>query len=121
MKSNYQYQSPLDNGYIKVHLSWKDHNTLFPNRKVKWCHTYEYYYQQNSFRLDRFTSVLGKIVTLLMFPYYVIMGGLGFIPTLFEEYRKMFNEKKYGGFSSDFVYNKDTHLNISLVLARRKT
>ena len=120
MTSGYQYRSPLEDGYIKVHLSRKDHNMLFPNRKVKWCHSYEYYYKQNAFRFDRFTSIWGKIVNVLLFPFYVLMRGLDSIDKLFQEYRSMFNEKKYGAFCSDFSYNTDTLLNISLILARKK-
>jgi hypothetical protein len=120
MKSNYQYRSPLENGYIQVYLSRKDLNKLFPNRKVKWCHSYEYYYKQDAFRMDRFTSALGKIVNVFLFPFYIIMRGLNAFKRISEEYRRMFNEKKYGAFSSDFVYNTDTLLNISLILARKK-
>ncbi|GFN32476.1 hypothetical protein [Paenibacillus xylaniclasticus] len=94
---------PVSIGYKKFNLSTKQHNILFKNRKKKIFEKYEYYYNDREVILRRFINWLGIIYLVLLAPVYLIMKGLENIPELLIEYKHLFNQKKYGNFSSDCV------------------
>lgn len=105
-KSTYIYKDPLESGYKKFSLTRKQHNELFPYRQTSWVNKYEYYWDTNGIILHRYDSQLMVIVNTLFFPFVVIYGGLGNWGKIIEEYKKLFNQKKYGNFVSDLISKK---------------
>jgi len=106
--NNYSYSNPTSIGFKKVSFSRKQHNILFPNRKLKWCNYYEYYFNGNTLLLHEFVNIYGIIAFLFLYPLYVIYAGFANINDVHKEYKFMINQKKYGYFSSDSCTNKDT-------------
>lgn len=105
----YEYREPTENGYKRVHLSRKHHNMLFKYRQIGLRKLifarYEYYLSDKTFLMYCFTSKVGIAVATLMFPLNVVIHGIGNIGELITEYRRLYNQKKYGAFTSDSAYS----------------
>lgn len=102
--NDYVYQSPIDKGYKQFKLTKKEHNKLFKRRKKKWCDRYEYYYNDRAIILRRFCNLQGIIFEIILFPVHLLLHGLFNFKEIIREYRGLFNQKKYGSFSSDYVH-----------------
>ena len=96
----YQYQKQ---GYTQFKLTKKQHNKLFPKRKIKWLDRYEYYYNEHLIILHRFANTKGIIVITLLFPISVLLYGFSNIKDVLDELKHAYNQKKYGSFTSDSV------------------
>lgn len=99
----YTYDDPLDRGYKQFKLTKKQHNKLFPKRKIKWNTRYEYYFNKDRVILQRFTSYKAIILTTVMFPVLILFAGLYNIKEAITELKCMYNEKKYGKFSEEWI------------------
>lgn len=100
--NNYIYKSPLEQGYKQFKLTKKQHNKLFKNRLIKWCDRYEYYYNNNEVILHRFGNWKAIIIQTILFPVYLLLYGYIDIK---DEFKEIYNQKKYGAFLSDSVTN----------------
>jgi hypothetical protein len=105
IKTEYIYKNPLDNGYKKFKLSKKVHNQLFKHRQIKWIDRYEYYYNDKQIILHNFYNPLAIILNTIMFPISVLLNGIINIKECWLDLKKSYNQKKYGSFSSDSIYN----------------
>ena len=103
--SNYKYVNPIDKGYIQFNLTKAQHNKLFPKQKKKWCNKYEYYYKNTHILLHEFTSTLGKITVTLLLPFMILFHGIKNTKEILIEYKRMLNEKKYGAFISETIWD----------------
>nr|WP_145401713.1 hypothetical protein [Paenibacillus xylanexedens] len=105
----YTYRNPVERGYKRFKLSKKQHNYLFPKRKMKWNTRYEYYYNDERVIMQRFTSFTAIVVTTILFPVLILFAGLSNFKEAITEMKWLFNEKKYGKFSEDWInrYNYD--------------
>lgn len=101
--SDYIYQNPIDLGYKQFKLTKQQHNKLFKYRQLKWNNKYEYYYNENTIILHRFCNMQGIILNTLLFPIYVLLHGFVNFKELLNEFKRMYNQKKYGSFISDHV------------------
>ncbi len=117
----YKYKDRIEDGYKRFYLTKKEHNKLFPKRKVKWIFKYEYYISENRIILDKFTSLRAKIFNVVMFPVVIFLEGFLNFKDIARDYKKMFNEKKYGSFSSDYVQvGCDTYDEVKKLLDSKK-
>lgn len=101
----YVYKNPLDQGCQQFKLTRKQHNALFKYRQMKWYHRYEYYYNEHKIIMHRFVNIYGIILQTIMFPILVLLEGLGDIKQIIEEYKKLYNQKKYGSFRGDNIWS----------------
>jgi hypothetical protein len=99
----YSYKDPTETGYKRFKLTKKQHNQLFPNRKVRWFCRYEYFYNDWYVLLHQFTNWKGIVVNTLLAPVLVLMYG---IVEMKREYKRLYNEKELGAFSSNTVRSK---------------
>lgn len=99
----YTYDNPLERGYKKFKLTKKQHNRLFPKRKRNWKARYEYFYNKDRVILQRFTSHTAIILTTLFFPILILFAGLSNFKEAITEIKWMYNEKKYGKFSEEWI------------------
>ena len=101
--SDYVYRNPLDNGYKQFKLTKQQHNKLFKYRQIKWCDKYEYYYKDNRILIHKFGNWKLIILQTVLFPFNVLYAGFSNFKELIDEYKSMYNQKKYGSFVADSV------------------
>ena len=99
----YTYEDPLKRGHKQFKLTKKQHNELFPRRKIRWTDKYEYYYNEYHVILHRFTNIQTKILLTILFPVMLIAHGIVNFKELIREYKRLYKEKKYGSFVSDHI------------------
>jgi len=103
---SYNYICPTEKGYKQVTISKKQHNGLFPNRKLSWNSKAEYYINDKQLIIHKFVSLPAKIAFVVFSPIlialFTIIEGIKRLPEVRDEF-KYLNEKKYGKFSSDTV------------------
>lgn len=100
----YVYEDPRSKGMTQFYLTRKQHNSLFEYRQMKWYHKYEYFYNDNIIIMHRYRNMLGIITQVMLFPVVVLAEGFGEFGEIIKEYKKLFNQKKYGSFTSDSVW-----------------
>lgn len=103
MTKEYIYKNPLENGYKQFKLTTKQHNSLFPNRPKKWYNKFEYYYNDKRIILHKFSNKLAIFLNTLLFPIYLLIHGLIKFKEIKNELKELYNQKKYGTFSSDNI------------------
>lgn len=106
MENKYVYKNPLDNGYIKFKITKKQHNKLFKYRRLKWFNRYEYYYSKEEIIIHNFKNLPFRIMFTIGFPLFILLNGLVNFKESFNELNMMWNQKKYGRFSSDSISSK---------------
>jgi hypothetical protein len=103
---SYEYVCPTEKGYQQVTISKKQHNELFPKRKLSWNSTAEYYIKDKQLIIHRFMSIPAKVAFVVLSPFliiiFAIVEGVKRLPEIKDEFKDL-NEKKYGKFSSDWV------------------
>jgi hypothetical protein len=115
--NDYVYKDPLENGYKQFKLTKKQHNKLFKHRQMKWYDKYEYYYNDKEVVLHKFISWKGVIFETIMFPINLLINGLGNFKEIVDTYKKLYNQKEHGYFSSDNAYRgSDTYNKVMEVL-----
>jgi hypothetical protein len=103
MEINYQYTKPKG---IQTFLTGKELIQLFPN-KTSYKHAYvEVYVTENQITLHYFLRNYAKVINILYYPIVILLNGISNIKNVNRDYRRMFNEKETGAFSSDIIYNK---------------
>lgn len=102
----YVYKNPLDQGYKQFKLTKKQHNELFQYRKKDWKRKFEYYYNDNYVILHLFASKRAIIANTIMFPIIVLINGFGNMKEIVNEFKGLYQSKRYGGFSSDSVWHE---------------
>jgi len=103
----YKYKNKIDMGYKQIFLSRKNHNELFSKRRIKFFQKYEYYIQDNSFIMERYINIFGKVIMTFLFPVTVFLS-LKDIKKITREYAGLLKQKKYGSFVSDSVNSIET-------------
>lgn len=103
MGYKYKYVDPTENGYVRFKISKKQHNEIFPHRRVNIFTKIEAYHKENVFEFHYFTNLLGIILTLLLFPFYIILHGLTSFKDVVRDYYRLLNEKQTGSFTSEHV------------------
>jgi len=101
--NNYIYKNPLDQGYKQFYLTKKQHNKLFEQRKIKFYHKYEYYYNDNCILLHKFCNWKGILFNTIILPIIVLMEGLANIKETMYDYKSLCNQKKSGSFTGDDI------------------
>jgi hypothetical protein len=104
---SYKYSNPIDRGYKKFKLTKKQHNEIFPYRKLNWTSHCEYYYNEKQILIHRFVNWKAVILSTLTFPVAVLLHGLGNIKEVFIDHYELYHQKKYGAFVSDHIHNSE--------------
>lgn len=99
----YVYKNKINIGYNKFNLSKKEHNKLFKYRRRNWKSRYEYYYNDKEIIMEKYHSLVVKMICVLIFPIGVIWVGF---PDALEELKTSIFQKKYGSFNVDDIYVK---------------
>lgn len=93
----YTYRDPLLDGYRRANLPRKVHDRFFRYRKRNWRTRVEYYVREDRILVQYFVSrpmvVLGLLAASLVFALYGIANN-----EVWDEYRRVLNQKKYGSF-----------------------
>lgn len=103
----YVYQNPQENGFVRVFLSKKKHNKIFPLWKVGHFESCDYFYKEGAVMMEKHLSVIGKCFLLLLFPIYVVLYGVADIKEHYDHFRRQIQHKKYGSFTSMVYWKKD--------------
>ncbi|MNK57572.1 hypothetical protein D3C87_766310 [compost metagenome] len=53
--------------------------------------------------MNQFTSYAAIILTTILFPILILFAGLSNFKEAIKEMKELYNEKKYGQFSSDWI------------------
>ncbi len=101
--SKYIYKSPVDNGFIKFKLSRRQHKKLFPKIKRNWMNHRDYYISKDEFIMHGTPTILFKIVAILFFPVFVLLGGFLNIKQMIQGYYDLFHVKGCGDFEMNSV------------------
>ena len=104
-KYKYVYKNPLDEGYKKFKLTKKQHNQLFKHRQIMWFDKYEYYINEHEVLLHKFYNWKVIILNTIFFPIVVLLNGIVNFKECCIEMKKLYNQKKYGYFISDYIYS----------------
>lgn len=117
---SYVYESPIAKGYMKIPVTIKKHNEIFPHRKRKIGASIEYYYHPESqtMKIQYFTSAWVKVViiTLGFIPAVFVQG----IPETIRDTTNLIYERSRGKFVEDTLWlgNKKPHKELADHLSR---
>ena len=105
--TDYNYKCPTENGHKKVNIS-KHQLSKF---KLGYFKTnvfmkYEVYYNSNTghYKIYKFYNNLFIFASMILFPLSLIFNGLFNWKEIVDSHKKLFNQKKYGSFSSESFY-----------------
>ncbi len=106
--NTYKYKSPEEKGAVRIYISKKDHNKILPNMRVLWSDRYEYYRFDNRIEMHRFTSNLALALGVILLPISVLFYGIKALKEdIPRELKRAFNEKEYGAFVSDVIWDNE--------------
>lgn len=108
-ENEFKYVDPLDKGYLKVKLTTKQHNKLFPARHRKWQAKYDYYISENNFIMETTISKRGLLFCIAMFLPNLLWTGLENFKGLCSDYGKLINQKEKGNHVRD-VYSSGNEM-----------
>lgn len=105
----YVYENPLEHGYKRFKLSRKEHNNLFPVNKISIFKSlkfkYEYYYSDSFIKIQTLISLPYIILATILAPIAFIFYGIVNFKELVNEYKRVYNQKKYGSFISNNIWS----------------
>lgn len=111
--SIYKYIDPTTVGGKQFKLTKTQHNEIFKHTQCNWKTHFEYYQFETNIEIQRFSSIYLKLWNTVAFPVVVLFAGLSNISEILEEYKKLYFEKKYGAFVSDFAWgDSEVYTNI---------
>jgi hypothetical protein len=99
----YKYTDPIDSGFTKFKLTKKQHNEIFPKRKIKWTNKYEYYYNERTIILHEFINWKTVLLVTILFPVIILLEGLMNIKESWKDFVKLYKQKESGSFVSEHV------------------
>ena len=102
--SDYVYKDHLKFGAIELRLSSKQHNSIFKYRQKTIWNKYEYYKYTNHIVMEKYVSLVGVIVSLILFPLYILRYDAKEIT---KEFKRLLNQKKTGAFTADWISKSD--------------
>ena len=102
--SDYVYKDHLKLGAIELRLSSKQHNSIFKYRQKTIWNKYEYYKYTNHIVMEKYVSLVGVIVSLILFPLYILRYDAKEIS---KEFKRLLNQKKTGAFTADWISKSD--------------
>jgi hypothetical protein len=95
------YKNPEDNGFQRVKLSKKQHNALFPHRKITWKCVFDVYLSEDKLVLQSRVRLLLKMFAVIIFPWMVLTEGL---KDSIQIYSDLFYEKEKGSFIEESIW-----------------
>lgn len=105
----YEFKYTKENGYQEATLPDKLQDKLFQYRKSSWKYKYIFFVnkEKNIIEMCRFTPPYLKVILTLMYPFLVLVHGIGNIKHLHKEFHELYHEKVCGSFSGDTIYKKE--------------
>ena len=117
----YIYINPEDKGFKKIKLTKKQHNKLFPKRKIKFGENYEYYISDDYFEMHRFYGTIIIILNTILFPVLLLFYGLSNFKETFNDVSSLYHQKKTGSFVSDTVWkDSETYKEIISIINKKE-
>lgn len=108
--SKYVYTSPVENGYVRIKLTRKEHEKIF-KRKPSRITKREYYKRNNEILVHYFDPLWIVVLNIILYPFLLLMCGLSNIKELNRDIGRSFNQKQGGHFYSDHKYlNKGSEI-----------
>ena len=102
----YTYVNPVEQGYSVAHIPKKEARKLLPHRKQNWYVRTTFYISEKDVLMHHYTTILGKITEILLFPVAGLMYG--FNSETIDDYKRIIFQKKYGSFTADQCYKIHT-------------
>ena len=96
----YKYEDPLERGYQKIFLTKKQHNELFPKRKMRWHDKYDHYIKEDDFLMECTKNKLFIVMATLLLPLVMLLSLIQ-SKEIFNEYKSLFKQKSLGNFTLD--------------------
>ncbi len=117
----YKYVCPTTEGYERFSISRKDQDKIFKYRKSIWSCNYEYYVKDRTIKMYKIPSIWACLLGTILFPVALIFDGV-------MNYKEAYKEcilhtwqcKKYGAFSADEIYKRESDDTFDRVLEARK-
>lgn len=101
--SDFKYSCPTEHGAKRVTITKNQHNKLFKYDKVNWQTSYEYFLFDSALKIEKFHSVWLRLAITLAFPIILLLGGIA-NKRMYKDFLEMWNQKKYGKYTEDYVY-----------------
>lgn len=106
---DFKYICPTERGAKRVTITKKQHKRLFKYDKVNWKTSYEYYLFNSTLKIEKFHSIWLRLILTLFFPIILLLGGIA-NKKMYKDFLKMWNQKKYGAYTDDYVYEHEDGL-----------
>jgi hypothetical protein len=107
--SKYKYTDPVDSGFTKFKLTKKQHNEIFPKRKIKWTDRYEYFYNKHSILLHKFASWKAVLLSTILLPLIILLEGIANIKDIWREIVGLYKQKELGKFVPERIWKKENN------------
>lgn len=103
----YTYKSPLDQGYTKIKVSKDKHNQVFIYQQRTFFKSlvskYDYFSKGNEVIAENVPTLFGKVLTVLLFPVFLILGGVFNYKELIDDTKRILFPRRYGSFTRNTV------------------
>ncbi|ULG01305.1 hypothetical protein phiA005_0050 [Aeromonas phage phiA005] len=101
----YEFKYTPENGYYMARMSRDEHNKLFERRQVNIWQSYTYAVNEDKGHIVmmRHASPLAIVLSILAYPFIMLIHGIANYKEINDEYRGALNWKRRGSFSCDEI------------------
>lgn len=112
------YSKKEHKNYIRMHMSNKDFELLYPRRKIRTSQALEFYVNDFEIVVEYHTQLWVKLLNTVLFPVLILLNGIRNFKGICIEIRDLWQERKRGKFLSDIIYKKHNEKNYNLMLSK---
>jgi hypothetical protein len=110
--TEYKYKNPLENGYKKIKVSNDIHNKVFKFKQMnlsrKLFKSYTWYISDKRVKVEELDNWFAIVINTIFFPWSLLMVGLSNFNELKLEFKRMYNQRKYGAFYEEVIWESST-------------
>ncbi len=104
--------------YAQIHITHRDHNRIFPNRKTDLMSDFKYFIDDEKLIVRRYHSILGTAILILVLPINIIVYGISSIP----EYMEEIFQDKYKTYTEDICHRgSDSYNEVAKIVKHKKS
>ena len=104
-------------GYTQIHITHRDHNRIFPNRKTDVMTDFKYFMNDEKLIVRRYHSIFGTAILIFVLPIDIIIYGISSIPKYMEE---IFQDK-CKTYTEDICHKgSDSYDSVARIMERQK-
>jgi hypothetical protein len=105
----YEYKNLIEDGYVRIYLTKKEHNIIFKNFRLKFFESAEYYHSDinGTIIIQKYISNLATLIEVILFPISLLFFGISNFKEIVKELKKLIYKKKYGSFQQETVYKRN--------------